>query len=119
MYSNTNKEVRTKLREDKEKWINQQCETLETEITRNNTKKAFDIVKKLTRGHTAKATIIEDKNGNTLTEKSKVVDRWREYCKELYNYKGDVDGSILNRLANEQDQEEDPPITVDEVIEAV
>ena len=37
-YSNTNKEVRTKLREDKETWINQQFETLETEITKNNTK---------------------------------------------------------------------------------
>ena len=43
-------------------------------------RKAFDIAKKLTRGHTAKATIIENKNGNTLTDKSKVVDRWREYC---------------------------------------
>ncbi len=76
-------------------------------------------MKKLTRGHTAKATIIEDKNGNTLTDKSKIVDRWREYCEELYNYKGEVDGSIPNRLANEQDQEEDPPITLDEVIDAV
>ena len=35
-YSNTNKEVRTKLREDKETWINQQCETLEREIMKNN-----------------------------------------------------------------------------------
>ena len=61
-----------------------------TEITKNNTKKAFDIVKKLTRGHIVKATVIEDKNGNTLTEKSKVVDRWREHCEELYNYKEDV-----------------------------
>ena len=78
-------------------------------------------MKKLTRGHTTKATIIEDKNGNTLTDKSKskVADRWREYCEELYNYKGDVDGSIPNRLANEQDQEEDPPITLDEVRDAV
>ena len=31
----------------------------------------------------------------------------------------DVDGSIPNRLANEQDQEEDPPISLDEVIDAV
>ena len=38
-YSNTTKEVRTKLREDKESCINQQFETLETEITKNNTKK--------------------------------------------------------------------------------
>ena len=74
-YSKTNKEVRTKIRKDKETWINQQCGTLETEITKNNTKRAFDIVKKLTRGHTAKATIIEDKNGITLTDKSKVADR--------------------------------------------
>ena len=44
-------------------------------------------MKRLTRGHAAKATIIEDKNGNTLTDKSKVADRWREYCEELYNYK--------------------------------
>ena len=28
-------------------------------------------MKKLTRGHTAKATIIEDKNGNTLTDKAR------------------------------------------------
>ena len=28
-------------------------------------------------------------------------------------------GSIPNRLANEQDQEKDPPITLDEVIDAV
>ena len=84
VYNNKNKEVRTKLREDKEIWIKQQCETLETEITKNNTKRAFDIVKKLTRGHIAKATIIEDKNDITLTDKCKVADRWREYCGELY-----------------------------------
>ena len=47
-YSKANAEVREKLREDVETWINQQCEMLETEIIGNNTKKAFDIVKKLT-----------------------------------------------------------------------
>jgi exonuclease III len=116
-YKNINAEVRNKLRTDKDTWINQQCETLEAEITKNNTKKAFDIVKKLTKGYIARATVIEDKNGKMLTEKSQVVDRWREYCEELYNYRGD--NNIPTRLANEQDQEDDPPITLEEVIGAV
>ena len=54
---------------------------METEIRGNNTKKAFDIVKKLTKGRKTKATIIEDKNGNILTDRSQLADRWREYCK--------------------------------------
>ena len=47
--------------------------TMRNSTNRNNEEQhkkdiAFDIVKKRTRGHTAKATIIEDKNGNTLTD---------------------------------------------------
>ena len=118
-YSNANAEVRKKLQEDRDTWINQQCEILETEIRGNNTKKAFDIVKKLTKGRKTKATIIEDKNGNILTDRSQVADRWREYCEELYNYRGPVDNNIPNRLSNVQEQEKDPPITLDEVVEAV
>jgi len=118
-YRTANAEVRKKLCEDKDTWINQQCETLEAEISRNNTKMAFNIVKKLTKERVSKATIIEDKNGNVLTDKDQITDRWREYCEELYNYKGEVDNNILRRLENVQDQEVSPPISLDEIVEAV
>ena len=55
----------------------------------------------------------------TRWQKSQVADRWREYCEELYNYRGQVDNNIPVKLANVQDQEKDPPITYDEVVEAV
>ena len=30
--------------------------------------------------------VIENKDGELLTEKEEVLKRWTEYCKELYNY---------------------------------
>ena len=39
---------------------------------------------------------MESKNGNILTEDSKIVKRWTEYCKALYKYPLNPDEIILN-----------------------
>ena len=66
----------------------------------NNTKnlKAFQPVKDLTKGKQAKVNTIQNKNGNSLTEEKKRMERWTEYRSELYNYqnRGDMDLSVLN-----------------------
>ena len=36
------------------------------------------------------------RNGNILTEDSEIVKRWKEYCKQLYNYTINLDKNILN-----------------------
>ena len=32
-----------------------------------------------------RSTVIKDRNGNILTDRIKVLDRWREYVEQLYN----------------------------------
>ena len=39
--------------------------------------------------------MIEDKNGNLLTDSKAVLDRWSEYCKELYQHPIKVDETLI------------------------
>ena len=69
-------------------------------------------------GLTAKSSIIEDKSGNLLTENSEILNRWTQYCQELYNYKIRPDTSILK----DQSETRVPsplPILKEEVEEAI
>ena len=118
-YRTANNTVRNALRGDKERWINNQCQTLETNLKKGNTKEAFSIVKKLTNTYQAKTSVIEDKNGVLLTEASSVTNRWREYCQELFNHEEPTDPTILEETENGQVEEEMIVITRGEVIKAV
>ena len=118
-YRLANNAVRTEMRKAKEEWVKQQCRNLEDNLTRNQTKKAFEMVKKLTRTKGERTSVIEDKAGNIRGESKEIAERWREYCFELYNLQLNVDNSIINRLENHQEQEADPPIILEEVKEAI
>ena len=52
----------------------------------HNTEAAFKTIKDLTRSNATRTTVIEDKNGNLITEKAAISNRWKEYCEELCNY---------------------------------
>ena len=52
-----------------------------------------------------------------LTEEQQILDRWTEYCSELYNYKANGDSSVLN--CPQTDTEDDHPILRREVEAAV
>jgi len=43
-----------------------------------------------------KATIIDDKGVSLLTKEGAILERWTEYCQELYNYQLQLDTSILD-----------------------
>ena len=34
---------------------------------------------------TTRSTVIKDRNGNILTDRNEVLERWREYVEELYS----------------------------------
>ncbi|KAI8509548.1 hypothetical protein Bbelb_133960 [Branchiostoma belcheri] len=65
--------------------------------------------------------VIEDSSGKLLTESSAVLDRWSEYCKELYNYELHPDTTKLDSAheTEEGEVEEDLPVLRDEVADAV
>ena len=118
-YRQKNCAVRKEMRKSKEEWVISQCKALEMNLNRNETRKAFDIVRKLTRAQIPRVTTIEDKEGKLLTGKKEVMSRWGEYCKELYSEKKDVRGGRVVNLPSDGRQEEKLPIILEEVKEAI
>ena len=53
-------------------------------------------MKDLTTVKRGKATTIQDHSGKCLTGEQQILNRWTEYCSELYNYDANGDPSVLN-----------------------
>ena len=71
----------------KENWIEEQCNENEENLRKNNSKRAYLLVKDLTTVKQEKATAVQDRSGKCLTEERQILNRWTEYFSELYNYK--------------------------------
>ena len=65
------------------------------------------MVKDLTTVKQGKATTVQDRSGKCFTEERQILNRWIEYCSELYNYKADGDPSVMN--CTQTDTEDDHP----------
>ena len=74
-------------------------------------------MKDLTTVKQGKATTVKDRSGKCLTEERQILNRWTEYCSELYKYKANGDPSVLN--CPQTDTENDHPILRREVQAAV
>ena len=72
------------VKEDKNKWVLKQCEEIDSDIKANRTKQAYDAIKLLTTEKSQSSSAINDKNGNILVQPNKVLERWKEYCSNLY-----------------------------------
>ena len=65
----------------------EQCSEIEGNLGKNNSKRAYQLVKNLTTVKQGKATTVQDRSGKCLTEEREILNRWTEYCTELYNHK--------------------------------
>ena len=65
------------------------------------------MVKDLTTVKQGKATTVQDLSGKCLTEERQILNRWTEYCSELYNYRANGDPSVVN--CSQTDTEDDHP----------
>ena len=86
-------------------------------LRKYNSKRAYRLAKDLTTVKQGKATTIQDLSGKCLTSERKILNRWTEYCSELYNHKANGDPSVLN--CPQTDTEDDHPILRKEVETAV
>ena len=118
-YRAVNTSVRSKMKEAKENWLDQQCKDIERGFQRGDSKKAYETLKTLTKVQQNKSTVIEDKDGNLLTESSAVLARWTEYCEELYNYPIQPDTTILQEEIRPQKEPSPLPIMREEVEKAI
>ena len=100
-----------------ENWIGEQCNEIEENLKKNNNKRAYRLLKDLTTVKEGKATTVQDRSGKCLTEERQTLNRWTEYCCELYNYKANGDPSVQN--CPQTDTENDHPTLRKEIEVAV
>ena len=70
------------VKKSKEDWIGAQCEEIETCLNKNNSKRAYQLVKDLTSEKQGRSSTIQDKSGKCLTEEKEILSRWIEYCSQ-------------------------------------
>ena len=116
-YREVNKKIKQDMRRAKDNWIAEQCCEIEDSLSKNNSKKAYQIVKDLTSVKKGITTTIQDKSGKCLTEEQQILNRWTEYCSELYSHNTNGDPVVLN--CTQTTEEDDYPILREEVEAAV
>ena len=95
-YKEVNNNIERCMKKAKENWIGEQCSEIEDNLRKNNSKRTYQLVKDLTTVKQGKATTVQDRLGKCLTEERQILNRWTEYCSELYSYTANGDPSVLN-----------------------
>ena len=96
---NTGKETggfRKVVKKAKEDLIGAQFEKIKTCLNKNNSKRAYQLVKDLTSEKQGRSSTIQDKSGKNLTEKQEILSRWTEYSPDLHNYESCGDNAVLD-----------------------
>ena len=96
-YSEISKKIRNGMEKAKEDWREEQCTAIEDCLINNNSKSAYQVVNELTKQRQVKINTIQDKEEKCLTEEKDVINRWMEYCSELYNFQTKGDPCVLAR----------------------
>ena len=105
----------------KDDWIQTQCKSIDDDMKHGrHNKRAYETLKMLTKTTPRSTSIIEDSNGVPLAEDTLKLNRWTEYCKELYNYPIYPDPSVLAHNGNHKtDTDNELPILESEVVNAI
>ena len=74
-YKEIKRKIGTEMKMAKETWIQGQCQEVEACLRKNNSKKAYQLVKDLITEKQGKSTTIQDKSGKCLTEENEILNR--------------------------------------------
>ena len=67
-YKEVNNNIKGCMKTAEENWIGEQCSEIEENLRKNNSKRAYQLVKDLTTVKQGKATTVQDRSGKCLTE---------------------------------------------------
>ena len=83
-YDQLNAEIKRRCQEEKEKWINEECERIENSW-KTNSKEVTRSIRRIT-GKTACSAsgCLKAKDGTILMEKDAILARWSEYIQDLF-----------------------------------
>ena len=74
-YREENRTIQKAVKKAKKDWIGDQCEETETCLNKNNSKRAYQLVKDLTSEKQGRSSTIQDKSGKCLTEEKEILSR--------------------------------------------
>ena len=86
-YKEVNNSIKRCTKKAKENRIGEHCSEIEENLRKNNSKRAYQLVKDLSTVKQGKATPVQDRSGKCLRTEHQILNGWTEYCCELYNYK--------------------------------
>ena len=95
-YREANRRIQKAVKKGKEDWIGAQYQEIETCLNKNNSKRAYQLVKDLTSEKQGRSSTIRDKSGKCVTEEKEILSKWTEYCSELYNHESCGDNTVLD-----------------------
>ena len=78
-----NNNIKRCTKKAKENWIGEHGSEIEENLRKNNSKRAYQLVKDLTTVKQGRATTVQDRSRKCLTEERQILNRWTEYCSEL------------------------------------
>lgn len=109
-YRELSRQIDRAVRADKDAYIRSICEEIEKHSNSNQPTDLFKKVRTLSRSFQPRYLPIRDENGERLSTKSEVLERWRQYCKQLM---ASEEGSERVVLPNPEAHE--PPIMKSEI----
>ena len=75
-YREANKMIQHAVKKPKKDWIGTQSEEIETCLSKNNSKRAYQLVKDLNTEKQGRSSTIQDGTGKCLTEEQEILSRW-------------------------------------------
>ena len=119
-YRNLNKQVKKAVKRIKEENLEKKVLKLEDDFKKNNSRNLFRTVREL-EGKPKKAlALAKDKKGNLHSQINKVLQCWEEHFKIHLNSTFQHDPAAINDIPDPPNNfSEEPPITRDEIREAV
>ena len=74
-----NNNIKRCMKMAKENWIGEQCSETGKNLRKNNSRRAYQLVKDLTTVKQGKATSVQDSSEKCLIEERQILNRWTEY----------------------------------------
>ena len=97
-YKKLRRDGRRALRRDKRAYLELMCEEMENYEKRHQSDRLYRHVQLVTKKMCPQIATVRKESGEMLTESDEVLDRWRQYCENLY--------SIQNSDRESEEQEE-------------
>ena len=83
-YREAHKAIQCEARSDKTRWLQEHCASVKGGLKRNNSRKAYQLIKRLRKNFQPKLRSIKNAEHRVLTDLKDILQRWRDYVEDLY-----------------------------------